>query len=153
MEIAAGRFASSARISAVKLTTARYFTPSGRSIQARGIVPDLLVDEYADGDGLNALRMREVDLKKHLESGDGLATGAGASTPLDERDDLEEERRMLALEKKRKPVEYGSADDFQLQQALNHFKGLPVRLAKLETTVVQADTPGGGGVKKDLAKK
>jgi len=41
---------------AVKLTTARYYTPAGRAIQARGIIPDLMVDEYADGDGINSLR-------------------------------------------------------------------------------------------------
>ncbi|MGN6702658.1 MAG: S41 family peptidase, partial [Burkholderiaceae bacterium] len=51
---------------AVKLTTARYYTPNGRSIQARGIVPDMLVDETADGDGLNSLRLHEVDLEHHL---------------------------------------------------------------------------------------
>ena len=43
---------------AVKLTTARYYTPNGRSIQARGIVPDLMVDETPEGDGLNGLRLR-----------------------------------------------------------------------------------------------
>ena len=53
---------------AVKLTTARYYTPKGRSIQAKGIVPDFLVDENADGDGLNGLRMREADLEKHLSN-------------------------------------------------------------------------------------
>ena len=42
---------------AVKLTTARYYTPSGRSIQAKGIVPDLMVDETAEGDGINGLRL------------------------------------------------------------------------------------------------
>jgi C-terminal peptidase prc len=51
---------------AVKLTTARYYTPQGRSIQARGIMPDMLVDESVDGDGLNGLRVRESDLAKHL---------------------------------------------------------------------------------------
>ena len=51
---------------AVKLTTARYYTPNGRSIQAKGIVPDVMVDEYADGDGLNSFRLHESDLQKHL---------------------------------------------------------------------------------------
>ena len=51
---------------AVKLTTARYYTPKGRSIQALGIVPDLKVDETPEGDGLNALRVREADLDRHL---------------------------------------------------------------------------------------
>jgi hypothetical protein len=53
---------------AVKLTTARYYTPGGRSIQARGIVPDFPVDENAEDDGLNALRMREADLQRHLSN-------------------------------------------------------------------------------------
>ena len=118
---------------AVKLTTARYYTPHGRSIQAKGITPDLLVDEYADGDGINALRTREADLAKHLSNDrDQESTGG-------KRDELEEQLRMLALEKQRKPLEYGSSDDFQLAQALNRLKGLPVQLAKPETTVVQAN--------------
>jgi carboxyl-terminal processing protease len=38
--------------------------------------------------------------------------------------------RIVALERKRKPLEYGSADDFQLRQALNHLKGLPMQLSR-----------------------
>jgi carboxyl-terminal processing protease len=53
---------------AVKLTTARYYTPNGRSIQAKGIVPDLNVEETAEGDGLNSFRSREADLQKHLSN-------------------------------------------------------------------------------------
>ncbi|MCE3607703.1 S41 family peptidase [Massilia sp. P8910] len=109
---------------AVKLTTARYYTPNGRSIQARGIIPDFLVDENADGDGLNSLRMREADLEKHLSNDRDKESAAST------REQLEAQRRLLAVERKRKPLEYGSADDFQLAQALNHLKGLPVQLAK-----------------------
>src|SRR6476620_2226225 len=50
----------------IKLTTARYYTPSGKSIQARGIVPDVLVNETAEGSPFAALRPREADLDKHL---------------------------------------------------------------------------------------
>ncbi|MYM29131.1 carboxyl-terminal processing protease [Duganella sacchari] len=128
---------------AVKLTTARYYTPNGRSIQAKGITPDVAVDEYADGDGLNALRTREADLDKHLVN-DREAEGEKSK-----RDELEEQLRIVALEKKRKPLDYGSGEDFQLQQAINHLKGLPVQTAKPATTVVSADA----GLKKDLAKK
>eukprot|EP01034_Spumella_vulgaris_P028304 gene28304-35144_t len=120
---------------AVKLTTARYYTPNGRSIQAKGITPELLVDENADGDGLNALRMREADLVKHL-SNDREQEGAKTK-----RDEAEEQLRILAAERKRKPLEYGSGEDFQLQQALNHLKGLPVQLAKQESKLVQAADP------------
>jgi carboxyl-terminal processing protease len=121
---------------AVKLTTARYYTPHGRSIQAKGIVPDLLVDETADGDGMNGLRLREADLQKHLDNdedkGDSKGANKGKAAPL--RDELEEAQRSIALDKKRKPLEYGGKDDFQLAQAINHFKGLPVQLAKADTT-------------------
>lgn len=111
---------------AVKLTTARYYTPNGRSIQAKGIVPDLLVDEYADGDGLNGMRLRESDLQKHLSNDTDKDADKGASIV----DELEEAQRLAALEKKRKPLEFGSSDDFQLAQALNHLKGKPVQLSK-----------------------
>jgi carboxyl-terminal processing protease len=56
---------------ALKITTARYFTPKGRSIQAKGIVPDVMLDETAEGNNFGALRVREADLDKHITSGQG----------------------------------------------------------------------------------
>jgi len=114
--------------SAVKLTTARYFTPNGRGIQAKGIVPDVLVDETAEGDAINSLRLREADLQKHLVNSEGEEDKQGRIR----RDELEEEQRLLAAAKKQKPFEFGGKDDFQLEQALRHFKGLPVKTAKPE---------------------
>jgi len=114
------------RDAAVKLTTARYYTPAGRSIQARGIVPDFPVDETAEGDGLNALRMREADLQHHLsnEKAQEIAT---------REDEIEEQMRLLAASpaasRLRKPLDYGSGDDFQLAQALRHLKGQQVALS------------------------
>ncbi|MDQ1814767.1 S41 family peptidase [Massilia sp. CCM 9210] len=117
------------RDTAVKLTTARYFTPLGRSIQAKGIVPDMMVDETAEGDGLNSLRVREADLEKHLSDGSGKdSIDPGKAR----RDEMEEDQRAQAQARTRKPLEFGSKDDFQLAQALNHFKGLPVKLSKVE---------------------
>ena len=52
---------------AIKLTTARYYTPLGRSIQAKGITPDLLVEETPDGD-ITQFRVREADLTRHLSN-------------------------------------------------------------------------------------
>ena len=52
--------------SAIKLTTARYYTPNGRSIQAKGIVPDIAVDETPGGDTRE--RVREADLDRHLDN-------------------------------------------------------------------------------------
>jgi carboxyl-terminal processing protease len=111
------------RDAAVKLTTARYYTPAGRSIQARGIVPDFAVNEYLDGDGLNALRMREADLQHHLSNGAGLEVAT-------REDDIEEQMRLLNEARQRKPLDYGSADDFQLAQALRHLKGETVVLSR-----------------------
>jgi carboxyl-terminal processing protease len=108
---------------AVKLTTARYYTPSGRSIQARGIVPDYAVDETADGQNFNMLRVREADLEHHLSNDRDKET---ASDP----DELVGEDELVAAAHARKPIDYGSASDFQLQQAINHLKGRPMELAK-----------------------
>ncbi|MCG2585781.1 S41 family peptidase [Massilia sp. TS11] len=106
---------------AVKLTTARYYTPSGRAIQAKGIIPDFAVDEWPDGD-LNDLRLREADLERHLR-GEGGAEPAPARSAAE----LAAAARLAAA---RKPVDYGSAADFQLQQALRHLKGQSVQLSR-----------------------
>ena len=108
---------------AVKLTTARYYTPNGRSIQAKGIVPDLLEDETPEGDGINGLRVREADLSKHLTNGE-------EEDRPEERLDTEEEMKLLENAKNYKPIEYGTKKDFQLMQAINHLKGKPVKLSK-----------------------
>jgi carboxyl-terminal processing protease len=114
----------------VKITTARYYTPSGKSIQARGIVPDVMLDETAEGNVFAALRTREADLEKHLNSGQ-------AEVKDDAREKLREvERKRLEeqLAKKAEPPkplpEFGSAEDFQLVQALNRLKGKPVVISK-----------------------
>ncbi|QYF95000.1 S41 family peptidase [Massilia sp. PAMC28688] len=121
---------------AVKLTTARYFTPKGRSIQAKGIVPDLMVDETAEGDGMNSVRVREADLEKHLSDGSGKPEDAALKL---RREQLAEDQRALAMAKSRKPLEFGSADDFQLAQAINHLKGKPVLLSKAEPREAKAE--------------
>ncbi|MEN9868279.1 MAG: hypothetical protein RL748_3869 [Pseudomonadota bacterium] len=102
---------------ALKLTTARYYTPNGRSIQARGITPDVAVTERADGEELNHLRLRESDLQKHLAGKD-----EAKKPEARKRDELEEEQRLASLDKKRKPLEFGSKDDFQLAQAVVYLK-------------------------------
>ena len=52
----------------LKLTTARYYTPAGRSIQAKGIVPDVMIDETADGNLFAALRTRDASSRKSRTS-------------------------------------------------------------------------------------
>ena len=113
----------------LKITTARYYTPSGRSIQAKGIVPDVWLDETAEGNVFAALRMREADLEKHL---------GGAEEKKDEarekaRDEARKKLEELSAKTKEPPKplpEYGGPDDFPLLQALNQLKGRPVAVSK-----------------------
>jgi carboxyl-terminal processing protease len=118
---------------ALKITTARYYTPSGRSIQAKGIVPDIWLDETADGNVFAALRTREADLQKHLSDGNAdKRDEAREKARAEERKRLEEQlaRQRDAI---RPLPEFGSAEDFQLQQALNHLRGKPVLASKTAT--------------------
>jgi carboxyl-terminal processing protease len=93
---------------ALKLTTARYFTPNGRSIQATGIEPDISMEQAkltrgdSEGD-----RLKEADLSRHLEN----APPASSS---------QEE----AAEANGKPA--GAGEDFQLNEALNVLKGINI---------------------------
>ncbi|WP_298834680.1 S41 family peptidase [uncultured Piscinibacter sp.] len=115
---------------ALKITTARYYTPSGASIQAKGIVPDVMLDETAEGNVFAALRVREADLEKHI------ASGQGAEQKDDAREKAREEARKKLEEEAQKKAaikplpEFGSSDDFQLAQALNRLKGKPVLVSK-----------------------
>lgn len=101
---------------ALKLTTARYFTPSGRSIQAEGIVPDIIIDKLQ----LSAIAVAksnivtEADLSGHLENGNGEAP---AVTTTDTRK-AGKEREDLALK------------DFELYEALNLIKGMVLLQAR-----------------------
>jgi len=114
--------------SAVKITTARYYTPSGRSIQAKGITPDVAVDETAEGNIFAALMTREADLEKHLQNGTEVKDEAREKAREEARKKLEDER---AAHKEIKPLpEYGTELDFPLQQALNQLQGKTVVVAK-----------------------
>jgi carboxyl-terminal processing protease len=123
---------------AIKLTTARYYTPSGRSIQAKGIVPDVWLDETAEGNVFAALRTREADLEKHLQDGAEQKDEARAKAREEARKKLEEMSKNNEI----KPLpEFGSAEDFQLSQALNQLKGKPVLASKtMSERKAQADT-------------
>jgi carboxyl-terminal processing protease len=100
---------------AIKLTTARYYTPSGRSIQAKGITPDIICEEPGASP---ASRLREADLERHLQN---------------DRDKSAENKTVPAAKPAAvapadlpKPTEFGAKDDFQLVQALNFLQGKPV---------------------------
>ena len=91
---------------ALKITTALYYTPNGRSIQAQGIVPDIEVRKAKITNEIDSEYYKEADLQGHLGNGNGGAdqpTGSGA---------------------KAKPMPQD--DDYQLAQALSLLKGLSI---------------------------
>ena len=114
---------------AIKLTTARYYTPSGRSIQAKGIVPDIVVEETANGS--SGPRLREADLERHLENDKEKDKEAAPPKPQTKapakgkptKDEPEEEDKPPRFE-------IASKNDYQLNQALNLLKGLQIMQAK-----------------------
>jgi carboxyl-terminal processing protease len=122
---------------ALKITTARYFTPNGRSIQAKGIMPDVLLDDTAEGSPYAVLRMREADLDKHLESGQGNTSKDKAQDKEREKAREEAMKRLEEESKKpnseRRPPEFGSDKDFQLEQAIKRLKGQPVLASKTQS--------------------
>ncbi len=117
---------------AVKITTARYYTPSDRSIQAKGIVPDVWLDETAEGNVFAALRMREADLDKHLQNGEE-KDEAREKAREEARKKLEEQAEKIKDGSIKPLPEFGSAEDFQLAQALNRLKNRPVMVSKTMT--------------------
>ncbi|MFM1989277.1 MAG: hypothetical protein RJA99_2234 [Pseudomonadota bacterium] len=116
---------------AIKLTTARYYTPAGRSIQAKGITPDFLVEETPEGD-ISQFRIREADLTRHLSNDKDKEDKPSVPRP-----DAASAADKL---KDRKPIEFGSTDDYQLLQAMNHLKGQPVQVAKKDTVAQAGDS-------------
>jgi carboxyl-terminal processing protease len=121
---------------ALKLTIAHYYTPLGRSIQVKGIEPDVWVDETEEGDLFGALRTREGDLEQHLDNPQrAAAMTLQAQASRQARQEialkkLEEEAKKPNAQ--RKLPEYGVLEkDWQLRQALNLLKGLPVKTVQI----------------------
>ncbi len=106
---------------AIKLTTARYYTPGGRSIQALGITPDLIVEDPSDT--ATATRVREADLQRHLENGKAKIEKAEPAAPRAKP----AAPASNAVPGEQKPPDFGGKDDFQLLQALAFLKGEPVK--------------------------
>ncbi|MBA4142046.1 MAG: S41 family peptidase [Nitrosospira sp.] len=105
---------------AIKLTTARYYTPNGQSIQAKGITPDILDESAKD----ESERLREADLTRHLSNGKKEEV-----KPEPEAKAAPKPVRIPGVEngedkttKEGPPAEFGSSEDLLLTQALDYFK-------------------------------
>jgi carboxyl-terminal processing protease len=110
--------------SALRLTIARYYTPSGRSVQAGGIVPDIAVPQLSDPDYKSRPRVREADLRRHLLS------QASVKDDVLETDSTTDPRFTATSEE----LEKKGVKDFQLDYAIKTLKrlapGAPSTLAK-----------------------
>jgi len=108
---------------AMRLTTARYFTPSGRSIQAKGIDPDIIVKQ-ARIETLDAPKRRfEADLRNALDNGDAKDKKPGEAKPKAETPDA-----------KKKDAKDEKPKDYQLARALDLLRGISLFSSKAVTT-------------------
>jgi len=121
---------------AIRLTTARYYTPSGRSIQAKGIVPDIIVQPAKIEPIKGAEKMRsEADLRKRLETLEEKKAKERKPTDADKADadnvtdakadktkgkDKDDKKKSMSNE------DIASAEDFQLQRALDLLRAVSV---------------------------
>jgi len=98
---------------AVKLTTARYYTPNGRSIQAEGIIPDIPLEniKFAELAEDDIARLSEADLNKHLTNGNKKKHAA-------------EKKKHVNKGKKGKVKASLASEDYPLYEALNLLKGM-----------------------------
>ncbi|MGD2055732.1 MAG: S41 family peptidase, partial [Gammaproteobacteria bacterium] len=102
---------------ALKLTTARYYTPSGRSIQAEGIIPDIELQSLKVSSIERSIEpLKEADLTGHLENGSKKAAPSGSKA--EGGTDGEEEDSLI--------------DDYQLYEALNMLKGMAILQSRMQ---------------------
>lgn len=96
------------RTTALRLTTARYYTPSGRSVQEGGIRPDIRVPQLSDPDYKERPKFREADLRKHL------INELAVKEDMLEEDDLDDPRFKKTAEQ----LKEEGIEDFQLHYAM-----------------------------------
>jgi carboxyl-terminal processing protease len=113
--------------SALRLTTARYYTPSGRSVQAGGIQPDVEVPQLTDPDYKDRKFIREADLRNHL------LAQKQVDEKLLETDQVPDPRFTATADELKKQ----GIKDFQLYYALNTLK----RLANPAATIASGGSP------------
>lgn len=113
---------------ALRLTTARYFTPSGRSVQEAGIEPDIVVPQLSDPNYKERPVLREADLRHHLRN------EAVADDRMIEEDNLVDPRFKISADDLKKQ----GVTDYQMDYALK----LIGRLGSPQPTVVAQSTRG-----------
>ena len=113
--------------SGLRLTTARYFTPKGRSIQAKGITPDIIVERLElpkEAEKKDTMHLREKDLENHFE-------GEDKNAPKDvKKNDKKEDKKDKSVSSR---LEDNLKNDYQVMRALDLLKGWEI-LKKMDNT-------------------
>jgi len=109
---------------AIKLTTARYYTPGGRSIQAKGIVPDIISEDPSAGAQDATIHLRESDLEHHLTNDRQPNDNADVAKPATPAKAPAKPKEGDAG--KPETVEFGAKNDYQMNQAMNLLKGMHI---------------------------
>jgi carboxyl-terminal processing protease len=118
---------------AIKLTTARYFTPGGRSIQAKGITPDIIVEDATISNHDDPkMEVREADLDKHLSNNQEADDGKDAKPKEGKGKDEKPTTGKKDAKPKLEPGEIVSKSDYQFNQALILLKGLSLLQSRKE---------------------
>ncbi len=113
---------------AIRLTTARYYTPSGHSIQAKGITPDIIV-EQAKIEPIKTERMRsEADLRKRLDNLEDKKAKEALKKAIESEDAKEKESKSSKADKDKRPANISdeAAEDYQLQRAIDLLRAVSV---------------------------
>jgi len=116
--------------SALKLTTARYYTPSGRSIQEGGIEPDVAVPQLSDPDYAKKPKFRETDLKRHLIN----------EVKVDRKDLVKDEKTDPRFIKTAEELKKDGIEDYQMRYALDTMARLGAGPGALPVKVAAADS-------------
>ena len=119
----------------MRLTTARYYTPSGRSIQAKGIEPDIIV-EPAKIEQFKVNRVYEGDLRGALANPDD-AEAAKKANP--EGEEAEEEKS--ALDSNKEEISTEEIEDYQLSRAVDLVRGVALYESRLREEPMQMVEP------------
>lgn len=119
---------------AIKLTTSRYFTPNGRSIQAKGIEPDIYVTDTRQGNLFTIAR--EADLQRHLSNGQ--ASEEKKPAPSGFRHGAKPASESTPAAEQPRPFRFGEEGDFQLEQAVNFLQGKKVDSGPTQPQVTAA---------------
>jgi carboxyl-terminal processing protease len=106
--------------SALRLTTARYYTPNGRSIQAKGIEPDILVTDGREAPEGHPGAIREKDIERHLRGEEEEPPAAAPAPPREKKNDLKGSRKEAPEGPEARKED---AKDPQLDRAVELLKG------------------------------